>query len=286
MSQASIDTFELPNPDGEGNLQISVWANAAQVDGEVPVLFVTDADLIFATAAEIVSLYGLGGMKPTAMVVGIGYGTDDLMAFTKLRTNDLTPPLDDEGRAKFDHMPSLIGDKSGGADAFLSFLTDTLKPEISRRYPKASATNHALLGHSLGGLFVSRALLTRPDSFAAFLIGSPALWWNGFSTMSLLSAFQGKVDGISHHPRILIGVGGTEQDLPDRAPPGYPMSLEQYRDLIKSVRVIDGAKELVAALRETGLNDVSYACFDGEDHITVLASFLMRSINFFVPRPT
>jgi len=285
MSQASIDVFEMPHPSGDGTLQISVWANPTQVGDDIPVLFVTDADLIFATAAEVVRLYGLGGMKPTAMVVGIGYGTDDLMAFTKLRTNDLTTPLDDAGRAKFDHMPSLIGDKSGGADAFLSFLTDTLKPEIARRYPKASAIRHALLGHSLAGHFVSHALLTRPETFTAFLIGSPALWWNGFSTLSSLPAFPEKLKALERKPQVLIGVGGTEQAVPDRAPPGYQMTLEQYRDLIARVRVVDAARELATAVREAGLDEVSFVSFDGEDHITVFAALLMRSINFFVPRP-
>ena len=286
MSQASIDVFEMPHPITEGTLQISVWANPTQVGDDIPVLFVTDADLIFATAAEIVRLYGLGGMKPTAIVVGIGYGTDDLMAFTKLRTNDLTTPLDDAGRAKFDHMPSLIGDKSGGADAFLAFLVDTLKPEIARRYPRASATNHALLGHSLAGHFVSHALLTRPETFAAFLIGSPALWWNGFSILASLPAFPDKVRAIGRRPRVLIGVGGTEQDVPEKAPPGYQMTLEKYRELIAGVRVVEGARELAMAVRDAGLGEVKFVSFDDEDHITVFAALLMRSINFFVPRPT
>jgi predicted alpha/beta superfamily hydrolase len=283
--QAPIDQFDLAHPSGEGCLQISVWANEAQAGEDLPVLFVTDGDLLFATAAEIARLYGLGGSRPTAMVVGIGYGAQDLAAFAKLRAADLTPPLDDAGRAKFDHKPELLGDKSGGADALLGFIVEVLKPEIARRYPRASTTNQALFGHSLGGLFATRALLTRPGAFAAFLIGSAALWWNGFSTLSLAPAFPAKVAALARRPRVFIGVGGAEQDLPGEVPAGSPMSLEQLHELILSYRVIDGSAELAALLREAGLDEVSFASFEGEDHITVLPALLTRAMRMFVPRP-
>jgi predicted alpha/beta superfamily hydrolase len=284
-NQARIDRFELPHPSGEGHFQISVWANEMQPGEDVAVLFVTDADFLFATAAEITRLYGVGGMFPGAMVVGIGYGTDDLMAFTRLRTADLTPPLDDAGRERFDHMPALLGEKNGGADALLGFIIDTLRPEIARRYPKASTTNQALFGHSLGGLFTTHALLTRPEAFATFLIGSAALWWNGFSTLSLLPGFPAKVAALARKPRVFIGVGGTEQDLPTEVPAGSPMSLAQMHELILAYRVVDGSSDLAATLRDAGLDDVAFASFDGEEHITVLPALLMRALRAFVPRP-
>jgi hypothetical protein len=220
-------------------------------------------------------------MLPTAMVVGIGYGTEDLAAFHRMRTADMAPPPDDEGRKGYAPLMAVLGDKSGGADALLTFLTDTLAPEIARRYPRASTTRQALFGHSLGGLFAAYALLTRPEAFAAYLIGSPALNWNNSLIRSLLPAVAGRVGALARKPRALIGVGGKEQDLPTELPPGVTMSIDELHAMVKAYRVIDASSELAAALGGAGLDDVAFVNFAGEDHITVLAPLLMRSIAFF-----
>jgi pimeloyl-ACP methyl ester carboxylesterase len=42
-----------------------------------------------------------------------------------------------------------------------------------------AGTGSALFGTSLGGLFALYALLTDPASFDRYVIGSPAIWWDG-----------------------------------------------------------------------------------------------------------
>ena len=62
---------------------------------------------------------------------------------------------------------------SGGADNFLDFLEQELKPYISSNY---RTNNYAIIaGHSLSALFTVYALHERPDMFHAF---SPSLWWH------------------------------------------------------------------------------------------------------------
>src|SRR5690606_1115678 len=61
----------------------------------------------------------------------------------------------------------------GGADAFLAFIEQELKPFIAGRYP-ADVEDTTLLGHSLGGLFTLHALFTSPRSFARYVALSPA----------------------------------------------------------------------------------------------------------------
>jgi predicted alpha/beta superfamily hydrolase len=281
--QAPIDQFELPHPGGNGSFKISVSRVANAPEGaEVPVLFMLDADIGFALAAEIARLRGTMGALPTAMVVGIGYGAD-FAEFAKLRTADLTPPLSEAGRQALGGMTSFIGENDGGAEAFLAFLVETLKPEIARRYPDASATDHILCGHSLGGLFTAYALLTRPDAFATFLAGSPSLWWDGFAILGRLPAFAGRLAGLESQPRVLVSVGGKEQDPPAKVPPGLGMSLADVQAMVAASRMVDAVPEFAAALREAGLADVAHHIFDGEDHGSVVPAALMRGLCFAVP---
>jgi uncharacterized protein len=283
--QAPVEQFEMPHPRGDGDFKISVARVAHVPEGtKVPVLYVLDADVGFALAAEIARLRGIMGMQPTAMVVGIGYGAD-FLEFARLRTADLTPPLSEAGRAALGNMTSFIGDQDGGADAFLTFLTDTLGPEIGRRYPEASADDRILSGHSLGGLFTAYALLTRPEAFRTFLISSPSLWWDGFAINGHLPAFADKVAALASKPRVLIGVGGQEQDVPTKVPPAMQMSLEEVQATVAASRMVDSVPEFAAELVEAGLADVEHVIYDKEDHGSVIPAAMMRGLRFAVPLP-
>lgn len=283
--QAPIDQFDLPHPGGTGTFKISVSRVAnPPADGKVPVLFVLDADIGFALAAEIARLRGTVGTLPTAMIVGVGYGAE-YTEFAKLRTADLTPPLSEAGRAALGGMTGMIGDKDGGAEAFLSFLVDTLAPEIERRYPEASATDRILYGHSLGGLFTAYALLTRPDAFATFLAGSPSLWWDGFAVLGHLPDFAGRLAGVERQPRVLVSVGGQEQEAPAKVPAGLEMTIEQMQAMVAACRMVDAVPEFVAALRKAGLAEADSHIFDGEDHGSVIPAAMMRGLRFAVPDP-
>lgn len=65
--------------------------------------------------------------------------------------------------------------KGGGGAAFLSFLTEELKPFIESRYPVAPDRG-VLFGHSLGGIFTANVLAKHPEAFAGYLIASPSVW--------------------------------------------------------------------------------------------------------------
>lgn len=286
-NQTKIDQFELPHPSGEDSLQISVMCPPTLAGDltDAPVLYVMDADFEYATAAEIARLTALGGTRPSAMVVGIGYGTDDFLKFMRLRAADLTPPVSEENKQKLGKFTLFIGEESGGADALLTFMADTLVPEIARRYPQASRDARALYGHSFGGLFAAHALLTRPDTFNAFLLASPSLWWNGFATSDLLPSFAAKLDALDRKPRVLVTVGGTEQDPPKNVLPGSPFTLEEMQAMISSWRTVDAAAEFADALCKAGLPDVDYVSFENETHESVIPGSMTRSLNFFIAKP-
>lgn len=66
----------------------------------------------------------------------------------------------------------------GGAEEFLDFIEQKVRPAVQVRFPQATLEREALYGHSYGGLFSLYALLTRPRSFACYIASSPSIWWN------------------------------------------------------------------------------------------------------------
>jgi len=279
--RASLQQFTLPHPGGEGQLKISVAAPAiVPPDAKVPVLYVVDGDLVFGMAAEIARALATAEGLPALYVVGIGYDVDYEL-FLKLRTADLSPPLGAEALEKIGSLGVMIGsDRNGGADAFLTFLIETLLPGMAARYPQTQGGDSFLFGHSLGGLFTAHALLTRPDAFSAFLASSPSLWWDDFSIRRKLPSFGERLRSLAKPPRVFVGVGGKEQDLPQSVSPGAGITLEEAQAQIRASRMVDAAKEFAAALAEAGIEDVRHVAFTEEDHVSVVPGALLHGMRF------
>ncbi|WP_257388921.1 alpha/beta hydrolase, partial [Tahibacter caeni] len=98
--------------------------------------------------------------------------------------NDLR--IDADARA-FDYTPRRPGGdaaqrdapgsrRTGGADAFLGFLTGEARAQVARIAP-LDAGRQAIWGHSYGGVFVLHALFTQPAAFARYGAADPSLWW-------------------------------------------------------------------------------------------------------------
>jgi hypothetical protein len=211
--------------------------------------------------------------------VGIGYGAE-FNEMARLRTADLTPPLSEEGLKALGEFTSLVGDKSGGADALVGFILDVLKPEVLRRCPEADGERTILFGHSLGGLFSAYALLTRPDAFSVYLASSPSLWWDGFAVLARFDGFAERLKALAAQPRVLIDVGGLEQELPTEAYKDIAISLEQMQAMVIRARMVDAAAEFAEELRRHGMTQVEHVAFKDEDHMTVVPAAMMRGLTY------
>jgi predicted alpha/beta superfamily hydrolase len=283
--RATLDQFTLPHPLGDGQLMISVAAPAGSSGNDrMPVLYVVDGDFTFGIAAEIARVLMSVAAFPAYYVVGIGY--DAAYAdFLKLRTADLSPPIRAEALKGLGAIGEAIGgDRSGGADAFLAFLIDTLRPEIAGRYPRTVGGEQILFGHSLGGLFAANALLTRPEAFSAFLISSPSLWWDDFSLSQKLPAFKERLAALPEQPRVFVDVGGKEQDLPTSVPDGVGITLEQAQAQIRASRMVDAAREFADALSHTGIVNLRHIAFAEEDHVSVAPTAILHGMRFALKR--
>lgn len=222
-----------------------------------PVLYLLDADHCFGTASEAVRLQtkGVRGYD-AAVVVGIGYPVDRNPDHE--RFYDYTPPTSVENlpvRKDGSPWPAL-----GGAEAFADFLDEELKPRIEAMFP-TDAARTALMGHSLGGLFVLHLLFTRSGLFRTYLAGSPSIWWNNASVLDEADAFVKNRDADAPPAVLLLVSGELEREVPSRI--GH-----RAREL---------AEELGAAAGRTNLK-VMVQEFAGEGHVSVIPAFISRGI--------
>jgi len=222
MLKAAPGAAQAPGPDGEPivigqrmSLPSEILAEDQKVlihlpDGygsssaSYPVLYLLDGSFHFHHVSGLTRFLSAIGRAPAMIVVGI-----DNMD----RTRDLTPPtMVDSARIRLPFSSdsvTLRHPTAGGADAFLRFITDELAPFVEARY--RAAPFRILAGHSLGGLFVTHALLTRPESFHGYLASSPSLWWNGGAVAA--SAAE-RLQGWQTSGRFYYGsVGDGEADM-------------------------------------------------------------------------
>ncbi|MDO8071430.1 alpha/beta hydrolase-fold protein [Janthinobacterium sp. SUN176] len=131
-------------------------------DAPLPVLYMPDGGVAedFLHVAGLLQVSVANGTMRPFMLVG--------MQNTQ-RRRDLTGPT---GNAEDRKIAPVVG----GAAAYRTFIRDELMPEIKRRYRTTGET--AIVGESLGGLFVVETYLLEPQLFDHYVAFDPSLWWN------------------------------------------------------------------------------------------------------------
>jgi len=98
-------------------------------EGGYPLIIFTDGNMTFPLAAAMGgTMFGLLGGKPSVS-----------------RTRDLTPPTPLDAIPSQPGLPPPAPENYGGADDFLRFLIEELKPALAAAYP-ISADDHTLYG--------------------------------------------------------------------------------------------------------------------------------------------
>ena len=138
-----------------------------------PVVTLLDANLTFPIAATMGATFVLEG-RP-ALVIGIGYPTDDRSEHTRLRRRDLTPPTPPSGIRRDPGQPVPKPEDYGGSQEFYRFVIEELRPLIASMF-QVNLEDHTLYGHSLGGLFALGVLFDHPGSFRNFIASSPSIY--------------------------------------------------------------------------------------------------------------
>ncbi|QKY09306.1 alpha/beta hydrolase [Janthinobacterium lividum] len=188
-------------------------------DAPLPVLYMPDGGVAedFLHVAGLLQVSVANGTMRPFMLVG--------MQNTQ-RRRDLTGPTENAEDRKI----ALV---VGGAAAYRAFIRDELMPEIKRRYRTTGET--AIVGESLGGLFVVETYLLEPQLFDHYLAFDPSLWWNHGALPRQAAALLAKGAPGKHslymasssEAGIAIEVQRLADVLQKQAPPGLQWHLEK-----------------------------------------------------------
>ncbi|UMR32772.1 alpha/beta hydrolase-fold protein [Massilia sp. MB5] len=251
---------------------ISIPETPAPAAGH-PVIYALDGNASFpslALMARTVARRSKVTGRNAPVVVGIGYASGEDYDGVA-RSRDYTPPS------------AKASDKEGGADRFLDFIEQELKPRIAA-LAKIDPQRQALFGHSYGGLFTLHALFTRPAAFQTFIAASPSIWWGERFILSEQAGLAARAGAATRKPQLLLTVGELEQAVA----PGKQLS--ERSAMLMEKRMVDAARDLAADLQKQSASDagkaalarVRFLALAGEDHGSALFPALSRGLEFFL----
>jgi hypothetical protein len=162
---SSGQTVEIPSKNLKQSRSLTISEPEGYENGAdaYPVLYLLDSEANFEYTAPIVHYLAENERIPEMIVVAIHSGD------TSGRNHDLTTP----SQSEIDNRSS---PGNGGADAFLSFISDELIPYVEKNY--RTRPYRILVGHSFGGLFAIHTLIEKPKLFNAYIAIDPTVSWN------------------------------------------------------------------------------------------------------------
>lgn len=222
-----------------------------------PVFYALDGNVSFGIAAEIERKLTFDREVAPAIIVGIGYPTDNLTDWGQLRFFDLSTSVYKGPKEGVPPVPP--GAKTGGGDVFLRVIEEEIKPFVAARY-KVDSTKQTIYGYSLSGLLALRVLFRNPQAFSTYILASPSIFYNDREVLADEEAFSKRARAGELHLRILIISAGEEQ----------------YRG---------DASELAVRLAALNPGNITVArvIFEGETHNSTVAASMSRAIRFALP---
>ncbi|WP_406695280.1 alpha/beta hydrolase-fold protein [Singulisphaera sp. Ch08] len=235
-----------------------------------PVIYLSDGNSNFPVLLNAARRLSRGAQP--AVVVGIGYPSEDGAVHRERRTVDLTSGTSAESANPRQRASLTL--QSAGNDQFLAFIEDELKPVIEQKH-KIDRGRQTLFGHSFGGLFVLHVLFNKPEAFQTYLASSPSIWWNDASILTEEKAFAKRYANQEVKARVLISVGEWEQKASSHIP-------KDRADVLKQRQMVGSAKDLTTRLVATQIKGLSVAFreFAEEEHGSVVLPAASRGIRF------
>jgi predicted alpha/beta superfamily hydrolase len=222
-------------------------------------VYLLDANATFGTLVEAIRMRchrpTVTGVVPS-IVVGIGSAVDG--------------PYD---------RPRRTADFAEPSDLRFADLLEELKQTVEAGLD-VDSQRRVLIGHSLGGLFVVRLLLERPDSFGTYVTISPSLWWDWDGLVAKVGQLSGRLQSPIN---VFVAIGEYEETL---AP--WQVSAPNADEIARrrsERQMVTRARAFAGRLGELGESVVriSYEEFAGEDHASVVPMAISRALRFALP---
>lgn len=271
---------DLTNPQTGLKYRIQIswplnWDRTKQLrNSKIPVIYILDGNTLFLTATEILwrsssnTFYQGGGI-----IVAIGYQdipTETGSLYSSQRNTDLTIS-EHEVHAGL-----------GGADAFLKFIGEEVRPLVRKQFADVSIGKEAIFGHSFGGLCVLHALFSRQGGiFDAYFAASPSIWWDS-KIVSEAEDFCSRIEEGTAKCSLQLSYGSLE-DKPTQHSSESEAEFEERVKQSAERKMGENAVVMEKMLQQSKkLKDLSIVEFEGEDHLTVAASALLRAMSKFL----
>lgn len=191
--------FDVPDPASGITYQVFVSlpaSYAAQPERRYPVVYVTDADYAFPVLRAIGRrMNGAGPRLEEFILVGLSYGKgEDPMAS---RRRDYTPTAKGASDAP-------AGALHGQSLRYRDYLRDAVLPFAESRF-RAMPERRVYVGHSYGGLLGAQILMTQPEMFSGYVLGSPSFWFDKKHLLREAPGLLGKLQAIDADVYMYVG---------------------------------------------------------------------------------
>lgn len=177
------------------------------------------------------------------------WGVDD--ALTRLDDCDaeaIVVGIPNSGMRRLDEYSPFPDERLGGGDgdAYLAFITDTLKPIIDITFRTRPERDHTgIIGSSMGGLISLFALFERPEVFGFAGVMSPSLWFGDGAIFRYIE------DSPYVRGRLALDVGTGEAPVMVR-------DAQRLRDLLSEKGYASGGALRYAEYEGAGHNEAAW----------------------------
>ncbi|UIE43442.1 Ferri-bacillibactin esterase BesA [Xanthomonas citri pv. punicae] len=243
---ADTQVWDVPDPVSGRRYQVFVALPRGYADNpqrRYPVVYATDGDYAFPLVKQIARrLNGEGPAIEDFILVGLSYAVGEEPMPSRRR--DYTPTPEDGPTA----APVATHGKSA---AYIQYLRDRVLPSVATRY-RTDEQRRLYLGHSYGGLLGTQILLSSPDMFSGYILGSPSYWYGEHAMVAQEKTFAAKHRDLP--AQVYMYIGQYEQ-----------VRYHQTYDM-----VID-TQNMARALRARGYRSLhlTLEVLDDEDHLSI-----------------
>jgi len=200
MPRTDVVPIQGSGTDRQYELYIKLPEDYAEnTENRYPVIYTTDAEVhmdMLSGATEF--------LMPEFILVGISYQKnheDQRANISRFRDYTTLASTNPEIQARV---------QAGQASNHLSFIRDEVIPYIEGNY-RTNPAERSYFGYSLGGAFGAYILLSKPDSFKNYILGSPAFGDRSAKYIDELEA-QTASEQQDLNVNVFVSLGETEED--------------------------------------------------------------------------